>query len=294
MAKRTKLTHAQRLAKYAGARHDLSKLKAKGLISKRANLRRAKPSPALLKKLDMLKPVLSNHAQAVKMSPTQRREYKQAGRKVYGQYVVFDKSPETTIKLNKRGEVVLHSPFNRPGFDQILLPVNVRNFDSFYQWITEHPEELDAMAGPFGYFGFTFYGNHARETGDGEWLREYLRHYKPLFHDGNGVEKAEDANAAFQHLTLYRLNSEEGASIFTNMATGGLATHAAFKRGRTIQDRRYDTSRSKLILSSKERHAQAQGRYKKNHPITKAEKMARADRQKAYRQRIKTNAAKKR
>ena len=295
MAKRRRLTATELRAKYAGARRDLSKLKAKGLISKRANLRKAKPSSALLKKLDRLGPVLTGHAQAVKLTPVQRKDFKEAGFPIYGKFTVFDKQPGEKIAINKNNEVVVKSPDNRPGFVQVILPVNVRNFAAFYEWITDKPEELDAMLSPYAYFGFSFYGNHSHNTGDAEWLREYLRHYKPLFgenEDGSGV-KAEDADAAFRSLLLFRLADTATADVFANQRKERSQV-GKMKTPKTIQDRRLDKRRRQYAMGTlEERHAASQRKYVSNKKLTLQDKIERAARQKAYRQRVKSNAVKK-
>lgn len=228
MAKRARLTRAQRRAKYADARHRLSILKSKGLISKRANLRKDKPSSSLLKKEQALRGVLSGTKQAIKVTPKEYRDYREKGYQVAGGRLIVDKQTTDRVKRNKDGSLEIKSQYSRPGFRSIILPVNLRDFLSFYNWLRDHPGELDSQIGPMDYLGFTFYGNPNIESiFSATELADALQHYTPLFSDarrnGDGsrgkpghVVNAKDSTPAFRHLMLYKLNEEQNDAFQFN------------------------------------------------------------------------------
>lgn len=237
-----KLTKAQLSHKYSGERKQLKQLQRMGLVSQRAILNakeKPKPSSSLLRKLHDLRPVLNGYATPVYQSAKQRQEWRSAGKPVYGKYVVVEHAKTQNVRENKKGEIELIS--HGSPFKQILLPVDVRRFDRFYDWASEDPTRLQNMLEPGEFFSFTFYGNASRESGGAEWLLEYLQHYKPLFN--NDGAKAKDANRAFQHLTIYRVN--EDSRFYFSDREGG------YEGGRGVEKRKYSktdkTGRSHLM-----------------------------------------------
>jgi hypothetical protein len=180
-----------------------------GLISSKADTTRAKPSLAVRKKTAELSGIFNQTQEVVAVGPKTAAKYRSAGKIVIGNRVIIDKQPSEKVFRNRQGEIEIVDTFIGGGvgafYSQIILPVNVRNFKDFYDWIVAHPDELDAMAGPGGAFGFSFYGNNSLETGNADWLIDYLKHYKPLFaQDGQAAESVK----AFRHLNLYRLPSD--------------------------------------------------------------------------------------
>lgn len=282
-----KLTKAQLAKKYAGERHELKQLQRKGLISSRAKLNakeKPKPSSSLLHKLHDLRPVLNGYATPVYQSAKQRREWRSAGKPVYGKYLVVEHARTQQVKENKSGEIELIS--HGSPFKQVLLPVDVRRFDRFYDWASADPDRLQDMLGPGEFFSFTFYGNASRESGGAGWLLEYLQHYKPLFN--NDGTKAKDANKAFQHLTIYRVD-EESRFSFSDREGG-------YEGGRGTNKRRYSkadaTGRSRIIgerggsrggLTSKEWKKRAREELKADPKAYRQHRLEEAQRVASYR-----------
>ena len=203
--KRRGMTAQEKRAKYAPQRAALSKLKAKGLISPKANLRKAKPSSGLLKKLELLKPVLSGNAQAVKLSPKQRADYKEAGFTTTRGFTLIRKNANERVVVDKKGRVEIKpvKPKFNPLYRRIVLPANVQRFDKFSNWIEQNPEQFETLVGgPSAQIGFTFDGHQSRRfMGPGE-IREYLKHYNPIFGGGN------DREEEFKNLELFVLSYE--------------------------------------------------------------------------------------
>jgi hypothetical protein len=285
VAKSRKLTRDERRAKYAVQRHRLSQLKKMGLISPKANLMRDKPSAALLAKERRLRHVFTGFAQPVKLSPKATRDYRDQGYPTYNGYLVIDKQPGEKVKVGKNDELILTSKYNRPGFEQIILPANVRNWPAFHKWITEHHEELQALVGPFGYFGFTFYGNPSRLTGDAEWLIGWLEHYEALFPE-EGIDSAE-ANQAFQHLILYKLKDQEMQSVWRAEAEATREARQSRKRSSRSLSREEVRSVRGVRNPNKPTAAKYQSNYRamiKSDPKSDRDyRLSEAARKKAYR-----------
>lgn len=205
MAKRSKLTRAGRRAKYASARKQLSILKSKGLISKRANLRRDKPSSALLKKLEVLKPTLSGHAQGVKLSSAATKKYKESGGQVFNGRAVFQVKPGQKLRVNKKGDIVLRAADDLPDFNSIIIPVNIKTFGDAVRWVSGNRNDIERQLGRFGLIGYTFYGNSSEAMDLDEFLIR-LNHYKIRFEEED--KRPEEAGERFHNLVLFKMKQE--------------------------------------------------------------------------------------
>lgn len=199
-----RLTKAAIRKRYAPIRATARKLQRKGLISSRADLSRAKPSLSVRKKAAALRGVTTGFQEAVTVGPATAKRYREAGFKVVGRKVIIEKTPEETLTRNRRGEIEMRNPWGNP-FTQIILPVNMRNLPAFRSALHDHTEEFQKMAGPGGYFGFSFYGNKSYETGDAQWLASYLDLYESLWEDG-GDDDGEYQATPFRNLILYRMD----------------------------------------------------------------------------------------
>jgi len=207
--KRRGMTAQEKRAKYAPQRAALSKLKAKGLISPKANLRKAKPSSGLLKKLELLKPVLSGNAQAVKLSPKQRADYEEAGFTTTRGFTLIRKNANERVVVDSSGrpEVKPISSKVKELYRRIVLPANVQRFDRFTDWVEANPAEFEALVGgPSAQIGFTYDGHQSRRFMGPAEIREYLKNYTPIFGDGDGSESGE--GETFKSLELYVLSYE--------------------------------------------------------------------------------------
>jgi len=192
-----KLTPQQLRQKYSTVRHELSILKSKGLISKSANLKKAKPSLSLRKKAEILRPIIEDRAQAIQLPKQSRSLYKAAGYQTTHGYTIVPKQPNEKVVVDKMNRPEIRRKVGSTYYTKVHLPVNMRNFASFYEALKDDHTILDRMTGIKNpRYGFTFFGSNSLETGDSEWLIEYLQHYTPLF-DPTQVDDA------FAHLILY-------------------------------------------------------------------------------------------
>lgn len=208
MAKRSKsrrrgLTAQERRAKYSGARKELSKLKSKGLVSPLANLRRAKPSSGLLRKLEILRPVLEGKAAPIKLKPQIRRDYRDAGYFTTRGFTVIPKNPYELVHVSKEGLPELKPKTIKTGdhyLRRIVLPVNVRRGDRFRDWLENDYKSLEKLAPNGALFAFTFKGYNSRDVKTADEMFEYLTHYKWVFGDG------EEEESTFEQLILYAMD----------------------------------------------------------------------------------------
>lgn len=201
--KRSAAQRQERRAKYAPARRELSKLKTKGLISPRANLRKDKPSSGLLKKLEVLRPVLTGQAEAVKLPPKQRRDFKDAGFTTTQGFTVFPKGKGERVKVSKEGlPELIPAPrpeggtYGAPFMRRIYLPANVRNAHDFERFLINNPNGYDGVGGPGSLIAFTYFGNRSREVRPWEKLYDYLLTYAQIFDD----------DTRFEALLFYEMN----------------------------------------------------------------------------------------
>lgn len=216
MAKRSKnkrrgLTAQERRAKYSGARKDLSKLKRKGLVSPRANLRRAKPSSGLLKKLEILRPVLEGRAEAVKLPRNVRADYKDAGYFTTRGLTVVTKNPFERVVVSKEELPELKPRILKKGASylrKIVLPVNVRRGDKFRDWLENDYHNLEKLAPDGALFAFTFKGYNSRDVKTADEMFEYLTHYKWVFGD------EEDEESTFDQLILYAMDYPTARNVW--------------------------------------------------------------------------------
>ncbi len=162
-------------------------------------MRKDKPSSGLLKKLEVLRPVLTGNAQAVKLPARQRRDFKDAGFTTTRGYTIISKAPYETVKVSKEGlpelkttKVERGAPFLR----RIILPANVRRMDTFEKFLRDEPERFAALAPEGALFGFTYYGNRSRNIVPLNRLYEYLLKYNAIFED----------EGRFEQLILYAMD----------------------------------------------------------------------------------------
>lgn len=195
-------------ARYASYRREGRILQKKGLISPRADLTRAKPSLAVRKRIESLKGILSGEQQAVVLPDVMRDKFRKAGRRIIGNKVIFDKKPNERIK-KVRGEVILQGRLReRNGrrtrndmFETVILPYGINDIEEFVEWLESNPERAERLLSSGTAFAFTFYGNHSRDTGDAEWLTEYLKAY---------LTSGKDAWENFTLIRLHKGQAWEG------------------------------------------------------------------------------------
>lgn len=242
---RHKMGYQERRQKYANVRSDLSKLKAKGLISPKANLRKAMPSLALRKKAEILRPVLEGKAQAVRLPKATRADFKEAGYNTVRGQTIIPKNVNQKVKVNNAGrpEIIEYREGKavKSPYTVIILPADVSNFSAFYKRLTDDPTWLQKMLGRDGYVGFTFWGHNSLEVGTAEWLADYLKHYQPLFGDH------DDSARAFKHLVLYKIKADSIAD-WRSLATGDVKYYG--KGNKTVQDRRQAKDKHKRTAMS--------------------------------------------
>jgi len=196
-----RLTKRQLSQKYASARKELRVLRSKGLVSPRANLSKAKPSSALLKKLEALRPVITGDVQAVRVPRSKAKEYSSSGYKVINNRVLVPVQPgeNATYRPSRyvRGKYVTNDTIRVTGekgttrqyLERILIPLDFQHFQEFNAWLQEDPDRLQRLLPDDAIIGFTYFGNRSQETGDAHWLAQYLQHYSLLFDN----EKSDDA-----------------------------------------------------------------------------------------------------
>lgn len=242
-----RLTKSQLRARYAPVRALAKKLQAKGLISPRANLSRAKPSLAVRKKALSLEGIFTGHQQAVEVTDVMASRFRKSGRRVIGRKVIFDKNPGQNVKKAK-GEIVIEEPGQQGAFETVILPVSIKNLQAFIDWIETDPERLDAMMPPGTFFAFTYYGKNSREIGDARWLTDYLKRY------------ADTGGKGFQHFVLVRvMHGSEWKSEPARKRTRARSLRDGRRQtARSAEYRkRYDYNRQSEILRSRENRRRA-------------------------------------
>jgi len=210
----------------AEIRKAASKLKAKGLISKSANLRKAIPSRAVQKRVALLEGVLRGEAVAVKRSRTVADYYRKAGFNVVGNFLLVD--PLTAHQISpEEDQFLTYQRMTMGGTVErrIVLPASVKNLDTFLEgdW-TKWPPDL---SGTGFVYAFTFYGRNSLATFTSiELLKEYLAYYRAL---------TDDPEEAWKELILYQV------------VEGSWHPSALVRRPKkTLQDRRMASGRVRV------------------------------------------------
>jgi hypothetical protein len=247
-----RLSYRQLQTKYASARADLRKLRSKGVISVRANLKRPKPSSALLKKLENFRPILEGHAQVVKLPRAETRKFREAGFDYSNGRIIIATEPTQRLRV-EGGQVVIKEQGYRSVFKKIIPPVR-RDFATFHRYYTEHPGELEAMVPKGSMLGFTYFGNKSRVVGNVEDILEWLSHYDTLTGQ-DGTTNAKDARNNFKQLILYAMDARQA-----KFWEGSPRTKYKRRSTHTVQDRRQASGRGPR-KAIKKTHAQAQRDY---------------------------------
>ena len=157
-------------------RNDLAKLKKAGLVDKSLNVRSAKPTPALTRKINKYKDVVSGDAKVYTVSKSQASKLKATGQTVVGNKLVLRAEPGTTAEY-KKGLIHI-KPIGDQGFERIVFPVPFKNLR---QWLRDAKKDpsLQNLKLPGDRFAFRYFGNNSYDTfSDIDLLIEKLERYE--------------------------------------------------------------------------------------------------------------------
>jgi hypothetical protein len=180
-------------------RHQVSVLKSKGLISKRVDARKQKPTRYMKSKIAKLKPILDGTAAGVKVRPDLLRQYREAGFNTLMGRVIVEKRPEEMAAIRK-GHAVLSSPLGPVHIqERLILPFSPRNVLDFETRLRKNPEHFNRLKASGDVFAFKIFGNNSLATfEDAESLLEYLNRYQ-VIHD------ARYSGDAWESLQFFRV-----------------------------------------------------------------------------------------
>lgn len=238
---RRRLTKRQLTQKYASARKELRVLQSKGLVAKSANLSKPRPSLALRKKLETLRPVLTGEVQAVRVPASKAKDFASSGYRVLNNRVLVPTVKGETAKYVPsryvRGKYVTNDTIritNEKGsptgyLERILIPLDFEHFKQFNEWLQADPNRLQSLLPADAIIGFTYFGNRSRETGDAHWLASYLLKYQLLFDN----DKSEEA---FGTLEFWGMSADVALNQWETGREENRRVGTPFKRQRNNVD----------------------------------------------------------
>lgn len=250
------------IAELRAFRHNVSVLKSKGLVSKRVDARKQKPTRYMKSKLRKLAPILEGTAAGVKVRPDLLKQYREAGFNIVNRRVIVEKRPEE-ISAVRKGHAVFRSPLGPVHIqERLILPFSPRNVDDFENHLRKNPEHFDRLKASGDVFAFKIFGNNSLATfEDAESLLEYLNRYR-VFH------------------SMYSEDAWESLQFF-RVAPGKWRHNAKRTRTRTEQDRRSPARRRYSLVKGERIHKLEEAerkRKKRAEDITWAEKERARDR----------------
>ncbi len=170
-------------------RHHVSVLRSKGLVSKRVDARKQRPTRYMTKKVRILSPVLHGEATGVKVHPDLLKQYKEAGFNIVNRRVIVEKTPEEISRTRKGLPLMRRHLGGQFVQERLVLPFGPRNIEDFRKRVTENPSSFSSLKEPGDAFAFKIFGNNSLATfEDIELLLDYLEYYSAF--SSNGREEA--------------------------------------------------------------------------------------------------------
>lgn len=171
-------------------RHHVSVLKSKGLVSKRVDARKQKPTRYMTNKVRILAPILHGEAAGVKVSPDLLKKYREAGFPIHNRRVIVEKTPEEISRTRKGLPLMRRHLGGAYIQERLVLPFGPRNIDDFRKRVTENPTAFNALKERGDLFAFKIFGNNSLATfEDIQLLLEYLDRYQAV-HDARYSDDA--------------------------------------------------------------------------------------------------------
>jgi hypothetical protein len=196
---------AKKPSKWAGKalrefRHEIALLKKKGLVSKRVDARKQKPTRYMRDKLKKLHDVIEGTQTSVKVDRKTAARYKASGFFVFGNRVVVSKDKDERGRRDaKSGLIVLSKLGPRAPFEKVVMPYSIKNIDQFLSECRKSPPDPQIFAArknPQDHWAFAYHGNNSLGTFETlDDLGIHLERYVSLLDDPR----------MFQHLILYRV-----------------------------------------------------------------------------------------
>lgn len=189
--------HGQALKDF---RHAVSLAKKKGLVSKRVDARKQKPTRYMRAKMASLADVFGGTSVGVKVAPKMAREYRQAGFKVFNNRVVVAKSPGEIASV-KRERPLMRRKLG-PGIyeERLVLPITPTSIEEIMSDVEGNQAKYDALKDPSEVFAFKLFGRNSLSTfEDFGLLIEYLSHYQ--------VFEVDDGPDTWEGVSFYRVAS---------------------------------------------------------------------------------------
>lgn len=183
-------------------RNEISRLKKKGLISKKYDARKVNPTKYLKKQIKEFAKVLSGQAKAVKVSKETKAAYKQAGYKTKGQKVVVEIAEGETVTVS-HGRIIRKRIEAAGSFEHVEIPIRYVNLRQFLEDLRE---KGDALKNDNELFAFRFYDNHSWATfHDIESLIEYIETYETVA-DALRKDRKAMGREVYRNLEIVRVN----------------------------------------------------------------------------------------
>lgn len=186
-------------------RSDISTLKKKGLLSG-VDARSAVPDRRLTYALKKYDAVLSGKASAVKLSKSGIDQYKALGKpydiaspKGLPRRVIVPHEPGERVTVS-HGKVSIANP---AGVHRTVIPVKYHSLPQFFKDIKKKPPTLKEGE----YFAFRFFGNRSHKVFRSmDALVNSLEHYESIF-DSIDENDAEQMAELYQNLEIIRIES---------------------------------------------------------------------------------------
>jgi hypothetical protein len=180
------------------------KLKAAGIISKRANLHSGKYiSKGVLQKVRQYQSAAEFNYKAIKVSKAMARDAKAKGFQVVGgNKIIGPNSKRFTTRL-KKGELTGVRPVKGGMMEEVILPMSVTDMQSLHNLLASG---IDNLKMSDEQFAFRYHGNESyRAFLNTQQLLDYMRHYKGLT-DLSASRKPEDLQEEFEGFSIFRLH----------------------------------------------------------------------------------------
>lgn len=191
----TKGLHGQALKDF---RHQVSLARQKGLVSKRVDARKQKPTKYMRSKLKKLAPVFEGTSAAVRVPPKMARQYRLAGFQVFNNAVVVTSEPGEIARVRK-GMPLLRRKLGGDFWEErLVLPLSPTNIDQFLADVEANQKRFDDLKEPDEMFAFKLFGSNSLATfEDFGLLAEYLAHYR--------VFETHDNDETWEGINFYRV-----------------------------------------------------------------------------------------
>lgn len=239
-------------------RSQVARLKKAGLVSKRTDARKQKPTRYMMAKVKSLAPVLSGDMTGVKVSRDILQRYKQGGFKIINGRVLVNKDHDEIGKA-KHGELITLRKLtpNYP-FEKVIMPYRIQTMGAFFAEAKKSPPDpviFSSRKNATDFWAFTYFGWNSLQTySDLGHLAEELEKYDTI-----AGATPEELTDIFENFVLYR--ATESWSPRHRPGFSGTRRRST----KTVQDRRLEMSgRQKMVTAESyaERNARNQRDYR--------------------------------